>query len=67
MVFTSEHKRFIIESHFRNGIFNNGEWKYGLLQQKTGICNQNYFHASRASKRLDLEIHTSKTSEPSLI
>jgi hypothetical protein len=25
MVSTSEHKRFIIESYFRNGVFNNGE------------------------------------------
>jgi hypothetical protein len=28
MVFTSEHKIFIIESYFRNGVFNNGEWIY---------------------------------------
>jgi hypothetical protein len=26
MVFTSEHKRFILESYFRNGVFNNKEW-----------------------------------------
>jgi hypothetical protein len=28
MVFTSEHKRLMIESYFRNGVFNNGEWIY---------------------------------------
>jgi hypothetical protein len=29
MVFTSEHKkRLIIESYFRNGIFNNEQWTY---------------------------------------
>jgi hypothetical protein len=31
MVFTSEHKRFIIESYFRNGVFNNGEWTYSAV------------------------------------
>jgi hypothetical protein len=25
MIFTSEHKRFISESYFRNGVFTNGE------------------------------------------
>jgi hypothetical protein len=28
MVFTSEHKRFITESSFRKGVFNNGQWTY---------------------------------------
>jgi hypothetical protein len=28
MVFTSEHKRFIIVSYFRNSAYNNGEWLY---------------------------------------
>jgi hypothetical protein len=31
MVFTSEHKRFIIESYFRNGIFNDREWTYSAV------------------------------------
>jgi hypothetical protein len=31
MVFTSERKRFIILSHFRNGVFNNGEWTYSAI------------------------------------
>jgi hypothetical protein len=26
MVFTSEHRRFIIKSYFRNGVLNNAEW-----------------------------------------
>jgi hypothetical protein len=29
--FTSEHKRFIIESYFRDGVFNNGEWTYSAV------------------------------------
>jgi hypothetical protein len=31
MVFTSEYKSFIIESYFRNGVFNNGEWTYSTV------------------------------------
>jgi hypothetical protein len=31
MVFTSEHKRFIIESYFGNDVFNNGEWTYSAV------------------------------------
>jgi hypothetical protein len=31
MVFTSEYKSFIIESYFRNGIFNNGEWAHSAV------------------------------------
>jgi hypothetical protein len=27
MIFNSERKRFIIESYFRNGVFNNGEYR----------------------------------------
>jgi hypothetical protein len=38
MVFTSEHKRFIIESYFRNCGFNNGDWKYRAVDEK--IINQ---------------------------
>jgi hypothetical protein len=56
MVFTSERKRFIIESYFRNGVFNNGErcCLFGRvsvklfklkLKQETDVCNQKYFHA----------------------
>ncbi|RZB40404.1 hypothetical protein BDFB_015253 [Asbolus verrucosus] len=28
MFFTAEHKIFIIESYFRNGIIENDEWRY---------------------------------------
>jgi hypothetical protein len=31
MFFTSKHKRFIIESYFGNGVFNNGEWTYSAV------------------------------------
>jgi hypothetical protein len=31
MVFTLEHQRFIIESYFRNGVFNNGEWTHSTV------------------------------------
>ncbi|RZC00548.1 hypothetical protein BDFB_004971 [Asbolus verrucosus] len=28
MIFTTEHKIFITESYFRNGVIENGEWRY---------------------------------------
>jgi hypothetical protein len=31
MVFTAEWKRFIIESYFSNGVFNNEEWTYNAV------------------------------------
>jgi hypothetical protein len=31
MVFTLEPQRFIIESYFRNGVFNNGEWTHSAV------------------------------------
>jgi hypothetical protein len=41
MVFTSEHKRFIIESYFRNGIFNNGKGMAYLFEFQQKIRNLN--------------------------
>jgi hypothetical protein len=65
MVLTSEHKRFIIESYFRNSVFNNGEWTYSPVaclsefnekfQIETGICNQEYFHAFQISVGIRLK------------
>jgi hypothetical protein len=60
MVFTSEHKRFIIKPYFRNGVFNNGEWTYRAVAYygknfqnsiEIGICNKKY----KASERLNLK------------
>jgi hypothetical protein len=31
MFFSSVHKRFITESYFRNGVFNNKEWTYSAV------------------------------------
>jgi hypothetical protein len=66
MVFTSEHKRLIIESYIRNGVFNNGEWAYSCLfgqvsakiykfKLKQVYATKNISMYSRAAERLNLE------------
>jgi hypothetical protein len=45
MVFTSEHKRFITESSFRKGVFNNGQWTYVLF--RTRNLGQYFFDISK--------------------
>jgi hypothetical protein len=60
MIFTLEHKRFIIESNFRNCVFNNGEWTYSAVaclakfKLKQVYATKNTSMHSRASERLNI-------------
>jgi hypothetical protein len=59
MVFTSEHKSFITQSYFRNGVFNNGEWIYSAVACITQVyATKNTSMHSRASERLDLDVRS---------
>jgi hypothetical protein len=50
MVFTSKHKRLIIESYFRNGVFNNGEWTCSAVAWLTDSLNYILFYRKTMSE-----------------